>query len=625
MRWCFPTVVMSTMVMLTMTMEEEGEPIDDVMMVKDGAPKSVSWRIEGVQTLGPPQDKDKDKQRQSVRKDIYREEVGGQFFGKQVYYNDDDERVEPFWKEAQAYHDNDGGQIFHDLDNVSPEEEEEEEEEEENVFSTSTSSLMDLIFGDLVNGPNERNHITKMMADNKVKVAEKGIFQVLQDEKDENRNHNNQKYYNPHAIKTKAMRRFITQQAVTHRMSQSNLKLPNKDDTTDLATGMAWFGGLNTFANTIPRECFNDANVDTYQFDVAIVGAGFDTATSYKPGARFGPRAIRLASSRLGGGVLPVRGYLNRYFGGGGDNNNNNNDDDDDDLFMPMLDVYRYLNIIDCGDVPMTPFDNRIALDQLYRGQRLVHKYSVPKNDTGVITSNIGSSNTTTSRPKVITLGGDHTISLMTIKAAYEVWGPVTVIHFDSHLDSWDPSVIGGGYSDYMAINHGTFLHFAAEKGYINNNSIHVGIRAPLIDSDHDLDHDRDCGFEVVYAREIDHVGIKGIIDRVKQRLYNKGDENENDNSNKFDDTPIFISFDIDVLDPVYAPGTGTEEPGGWTIREVLNIVDGLEGINLIGADLVEVAPAYDTRAETTGLNAAQIVDSFLGLIAAYKWRRRSG
>lgn len=485
---------------------------------------------------------------------------------------------------------------------------------------THPISYLDLLYGDLVNGDYETSRTSELLNAQELQPPSTDYRQFVNNghQDDEQQDQESLSVNDKHLVSggdegerysEKEMQEFIVKNSLKH----SKLNLPDNDYTKDLYEELSFFGGLNTFANTKPLSCFNakhleHAGNDKYEFDVAVVGAGFNTGTSFRPGARFGPRSIRLASKRLGFGVLPVRGFLNKYYGG-----------DESDL-LPNLNVFDTLKVVDCGDVPMTPFDNRIALNQLYRGQRLIHRYSTPRqqNETGIPNDSTHWGN----RPRIITLGGDHTVSLLTIKSAFETFGkPITVLHFDSHIDSWDPKVIGGDIrSNYFELNHGTFLHYAAEKGYIDkNSSMHIGIRAPLIDPDNDLVHDADCGFQIVYSREIDYIGIKGIVDRIKQRVYHATKGKVVD-----PEVPVFITFDIDVLDPVYAPATGTAEPGGFTIREVLNIVDGLEGINLVGADLVEVAPPYDNPSETTSLNAAQIVDSFLGLMAAFKYRQFS-
>jgi agmatinase len=122
-------------------------------------------------------------------------------------------------------------------------------------------------------------------------------------------------------------------------------------------------------------------------------------------------------------------------------------------------------------------------------------------------------------------------------------------------------------------VNHGTFLHIAHEEGLIRNTSLHAGIRAPVSNPKYDLKNDKACGFHIITARELDKLGTQGVIDRLKDRVAG---------------SKVYISVDIDVLDPSYAPATGTAEVGGWTTRELLTILDGLEGIELIGADVGE-------------------------------------
>lgn len=351
---------------------------------------------------------------------------------------------------------------------------------------------------------------------------------------------------------------------------QSTVKFPDDDDTDDIDGGRNLFGGIVTFGGLPHFQCFNKQQTDK-KIDIAIVGAPFDTGVSYRPGARFGPEGIRLGARRLGGATV-VR--------------NNGQPNSNLSVINPYKSETHNLSIIDCGDVPLTPFDNRIALNQLYRGERAIHKHPSKNHQ---------------STPKIITMGGDHTITLMTLKSAFEQYGPVNVIHFDSHIDTWDPKVLGGGISNYMNLNHGTFLHYAAEQGYLNSSGcFHVGLRAPYIDDTYDPQHDKDCGFKSITARDMDVYGIGGIV----SRLLEIGK-----------DAPVYISVDIDVLDPAFAPATGTMEPGGWSTRELLSVLDGLEGINLIGADVVEVSPPFDGTSEITQLAATQVIDSFLSLM----------
>ncbi len=146
----------------------------------------------------------------------------------------------------------------------------------------------------------------------------------------------------------------------------------------------------------------------------------------------------------------------------------------------------------------------------------------------------------------------------------------------------------------------GTFLHLAHEEGLIRNTSIHAGIRAPVMRRKGDMRNDVRCGFDTIKARDIDRIGVNGVIKKLKERV---------------GDTNVYISVDIDVLDPAFAPATGTAEVGGWTTREFLSILDGLEGLRVVGADVVEVAPIYDNPGETTVLAAAEIVQSLLTLM----------
>ncbi|KAK1500577.1 proclavaminate amidinohydrolase [Colletotrichum tamarilloi] len=217
-----------------------------------------------------------------------------------------------------------------------------------------------------------------------------------------------------------------------------------------------------------------------------------------------------------------------------------------------------------------------------------------------VISGRLAANSSVSITPRILTLGGDHTTTLSALRSTYQRWGPVSVIHFDSHIDTWDPLVLGGGISDYAGLNHGTFLHIAHEENLILNTSIHAGIRAPLIRRKGDLRNDVRCGFEIVTARDLDKLGAKGVISKLKERV---------------GDTRVYISVDIDVLDPAFAPATGTAEPGGWSTRELLTILDGLEGLSIVGADVVEVAPAYDNNGETTVLAAAEIAYSLIDLM----------
>ncbi|KAK1969262.1 Arginase/deacetylase [Colletotrichum sublineola] len=332
------------------------------------------------------------------------------------------------------------------------------------------------------------------------------------------------------------------------------------DDEVD-AFGASSFAGLRTFANLPYVDCFSAQGIRDHLYDIAIFGAPHDTTTTGRPGARFGPPAIRTGSQRKGPGEWSV--YTGRN---------------------PLQ---SWATVVDCGDALLTWLDNTVSLKRLDKAHT-------------VISGRPAANSSVSSTPRILTLGGDHTTTLSALRSTYQRWGPVSVIHFDSHIDTWDPAVLGGGISDYAGLNHGTFLHIAYEEHLVLNNSIHAGIRAPLVRRKGDLRNDARCGFEIITARDLDKFGSAGVISKIKERV---------------GDSKVYISVDIDVLDPAYAPATGTAEPGGWSTRELLTVLDGLEGLSIVGADVVEVAPAYDNHGETTVLAAAEVAYSLIDLM----------
>ncbi|KAI1760535.1 arginase [Hypoxylon sp. FL1150] len=345
-------------------------------------------------------------------------------------------------------------------------------------------------------------------------------------------------------------------------MSMPGQKLfPVINNNIDIVTG-SQFNGLATYANLPYVNCLSDEEVRDKKYDIAILGAPFDTGVTARPGARYGPRGIRIGSERKA-------------------------EDFAWSVYTGRNPLQSWATVVDCGDVPLTWLDNNVALAQLDKAHTVASGRK-PSNESY------------SAHPRIITLGGDHTTTLSALRSTHKHWGPVSVIHFDSHIDTWDPAVLGGGISDYAGLNHGTFLHIAHEEGLIRNTSIHAGIRAPLARRKGDMRNDIRCGFAIVKARDLDKIGTAGVISQIKERV---------------GDSKVYISVDIDVLDPAFAPATGTPEPGGWSSRELLTILDGLNDLDIVGGDVVEVSPIYDTSGQTTALAAAEIVFSLIELM----------
>ncbi|KAH8840971.1 hypothetical protein MCOR27_011733 [Pyricularia oryzae] len=330
-------------------------------------------------------------------------------------------------------------------------------------------------------------------------------------------------------------------------------------DELERKWGMEWpFVGIGSFAHLKYVKCLTTPSED---FDIAIVGAPFDTAVSYRPGARFGPRAIRQASSRQ----TTFRG------------------------FNPRANINPYQNwakIIDCGDIPVTPVDNAVALTQMTAafGELGMHKPT-----SGLL-----------QRPKLVTLGGDHSLALAALRALKEIHGkPIRVLHFDAHLDTWHPAKYPSAWpSEQAHFNHGSMFWLAGSEGLISNSSdapsVHAGLRTRLSGDDWgDYDDDTAQNWKRIAADDIDELGASGVVRTIMSHL---GTED-----------PVYLSVDIDVLDPAFAPGTGTPEPGGWTTRELIRILRGIEDLNVVGADIVEVSPAYQGAGEETALAGAQV------------------
>lgn len=241
--------------------------------------------------------------------------------------------------------------------------------------------------------------------------------------------------------------------------------------------------------------------------------------------------------------------------------------------FNPALEVEPFgrQQVADAGDVAVDPFDIGAAITAIETASDDLRR-------TGAT---------------LVTLGGDHTIALPLLRSVARDHGRIAVLHFDAHLDTWD-TYFGAPYT------HGTPFRRASEEGLLDlEHCMHVGIRGPLY-SDQDLQDDRVLGFQVVPADSYETDGVVGAVNRMRARL---------------GDAPVYVSVDIDVLDPAHAPGTGTPEAGGLTSRELLNTLRGLVGLNVVGADVVEVSPPYD-HAEITGIAAAHVVYELLSVLA---------
>ena len=283
--------------------------------------------------------------------------------------------------------------------------------------------------------------------------------------------------------------------------------------------------------------------------DVAAVGIPFDTATSFRPGARFGPEAIRSASTLL----RPWNPVLE-------------------------VDVFARRSVIDYGDLDVTPGNAARSADQIAAGlEPVLAAGAVP-----------------------IVLGGDHSVALGELRAhAVAAGGPVAVVLLDAHADTWD-HYYGERYF------HGTPFRRAVEEGLLRpERSVMAGMRGPLYSAS-DLAEAREMGFELIGGDELRKLAPADYARRVRERV---------------GEAPAFFSFDIDVIDPAFAPGTGTPEIAGLFPHEALALIRALAGMEFRGFDVVEISPPYDTRAQTTAVLGASIAYEFLALAALARRR----
>ena len=296
------------------------------------------------------------------------------------------------------------------------------------------------------------------------------------------------------------------------------------------------FAGVRTFARLPTTDQVGRA-------DVAVLGAPFDGATTFRAGSRFGPAAIREAS-------LLLRPY-NEPLG-----------------ISPFQDV----QVADAGDAPASPID-------------VLRAHEAIQGAAAEIVSAGG---------RVVGLGGDHSVALPLVRAAAERHGPVALLQLDAHTDTWD---------QYFGakVTHGTIFRRAVEEGAIDGaRSVQIGLRGSLYGAE-DMQENAELGFHTLLAREFDEAGVAGALAFAAEHL--RG--------------PVYVTVDIDVLDPAFAPGTGTPEAGGLTSRELLAILRGLAGtgLDVVGADVVEVSPPYDP-AGATAVAAANVAYDLVGLAA---------
>ncbi len=276
---------------------------------------------------------------------------------------------------------------------------------------------------------------------------------------------------------------------------------------------------------------------DLTDVDVVVSGVPYDASVTYRPGCRLGPRAIRAASVQL----AELKAFP---FG---------------------FDPFETLSVIDYGDCMIDPHH--------------------PETVTPAIQEH--AAQIVASGAKMLTLGGDHYTAYPLLKAHAEKYGPVALLQFDAHCDTWE--------DDPTRLDHGTMFGRAAQEGIVDvSKSTQIGLRTY---------NDSDYGFEILTAPWVHRNGIDAALKIIKDRA---------------GDAPLYISFDIDGLDPAFAPGTGTPVIGGLTNWQALELIRGLGSLNLIGMDVVEVSPPYD-HAEITAIAAATVAHDWLCLLAQKK------
>lgn len=283
--------------------------------------------------------------------------------------------------------------------------------------------------------------------------------------------------------------------------------------------------------------------------DVAIFGVPFDSGTVYRSGTRLGPREIRAQSSL-------IRPYSH----------------------FQQVAPFDELTIVDAGDVDVTPLSVEMAYRQI----------------ESFVSALAGAGITP------VAVGGDHGISLPILRALGKHFGPLGLVQFDSHIDTWDED-FGAKYF------HGSPFYYAIEEGHVDpKRFVQVGIRGPMYGSqDFDFHHKR--GITVIDIEETRRLGIDATVAAVRRVV---------------GDGPTYVTFDIDAVDPTFAPGTGTPEVGGLTSHDAQRLVRGLAGLRIIGCDVVEVSPPFDGPGHITSLLAANLLFELLCVMA--RGRKRS-
>jgi agmatinase len=277
---------------------------------------------------------------------------------------------------------------------------------------------------------------------------------------------------------------------------------------------------------------------DARGLDVAIVGVPFDGGTSYRPGARLAPREIRAQSSL-------IRSYS----------------------YFQKVAPFDRLNVADIGDVDAPP----VSIEKCY----------------DAVEARIGAIADASAKPLVV--GGDHSITLPVLRALARRHGPLGLVQFDAHIDTWD-EYFGGKYF------HGTPFRRAIEEGIVDGKRfVQVGIRGPMYGED-DFAFHRQHGITMIDIDQVKDRGVAWTIDEIRRIVTG----------------PAYMTFDIDGVDPAFAPGTGTPEVGGLTSHEAIRLVRGLRGLSLVGGDIVEVAPLFDGPGQITAVLAANVMFEFL-------------